>query len=66
MTVHELTTEELLELRGNYFVQLQETGEESFLTDETDIPLDAILEHYAGVVFVEEDFWCNIKNEKTF
>lgn len=58
-TVNELTTEELLELRGNYFVQLQETGEEGFLTDENDIPLEAILEHYEGISFVEEDFFCN-------
>ncbi len=63
-TVHDLREEELLELRGNYFVQLQETGEEEFLTDESDIPLEAILEHYAGVMFSFDDFWCNqtIKN----
>lgn len=61
-TIHELTDDELLEVRGRYFIELQEGGELGFITEESDIPKEAILERYEGTFFVEEDFWCNLKN----
>lgn len=59
-TVHELTENELEELRDNYFAQLTDLGEEEFESSE-DIPMTNVIAHYEGVMFVEEDFFCNIK-----
>ena len=61
-TVHELSTEELEELRGNYFAQLQDQGEEEEIYSPEEIPMDVIIQHYEGTMFVEDDFFCNDKN----
>ena len=58
-TVHDLTTEELEELRSSYFYQLQDQGEEEELQSPEDIPISDIINHYEGVMFTEDDFFCN-------
>jgi len=60
-TVHDLTTEELEELRDSYFSQLTDNGEEE-LQSPQDIPMEDIIRHYEGVMFVEDDFFCNLKD----
>lgn len=61
-TVHELSSEELEELRENYFTQLEETDSEVLgsIKQASDIPFDVILAHYEGTYFVDEDFFCNL------
>lgn len=61
-TVHDLNREELEELRGNYFVQLQETAEDVLdgITEPEQIPLSNVIAHYEGNYFVDEDFFCNL------
>ena len=61
-TVHELSTEEIEELRGNYFAQLQDQGDEGEIYSPEEIPMEDIIRHYEGVMFVEDDFFCNDKN----
>lgn len=64
-TVYELTDEEMSELKEAYYWQLVETGEGDILDDgiiADDIPDEMILEHYDDILFVEEDFYCNIED----
>lgn len=64
MYVTELRTEELEELRESYYHQLLECDEEVLrnIDNAEDIDMSDVIEHYEGVYFVEEDFFCNIKN----
>lgn len=60
MTVHELTRQELDELKENYYWEY--VGEDEILGDVTwwtEIDDEVVLEHYDGIDFVKEDFWCN-------
>lgn len=61
-TVHDLSQDELQELRETYFYQLLDTDPEAlgFITEAEDIPIEAIFEHYEGISFVSEDFFCNL------
>lgn len=59
-TVYELTVNEFEELRESYFWQLQETDDADHFDSPDDIPDDVIFDHYDGISFVEEDFFCNI------
>lgn len=61
--VQDLSRDELNELKSNFFYQdeTQDINEGTFSTPE-DIPDEIIFEHYDGVCFVEEDFFCNIKD----
>lgn len=61
-SVHELNQEELEELRGNYFAQLQDTDEEVLgdIIEAEEIPIENVIAHYEGTYFVEEDFFCNL------
>ena len=62
-SVEELRREELDELKNNYYWQLYDQGGlVAGISDSSEIPDNVILEHYAGVSFVEEDFFCNIKD----
>lgn len=77
MTVHDLSREEMIELKGNYMVELVNEGvfrevmnrdyDEPSWGDFADadeiIPDDLMFEHYGGIEFVEEDFWCNLKED---
>lgn len=59
--VQDLSREELNELKNNFFYQdeTQDIIEDDFSCPE-DIPDWIIFEHYDGVCFEEEDFFCNI------
>lgn len=58
--VRELTREELDELKDTYFWQLADEDPE-LLEDLPDpIPDEVIFEHYAGIGFVKDDFFCNL------
>lgn len=75
-SVTELTREELNELKENYFIELLDAGEEAIiLGDEWNeeecplselpdaaefIPDEFIFEHYAGISFSADDFFCNL------
>jgi hypothetical protein len=62
-TVYELSNMELEELRESYFYQLEERGEFEVLnsiTNPEEIDMSNIIDHYKGVFFVEEDFFCNL------
>ena len=65
-SVNELTQDELEELRESYFDQLLSTECEEDDKDvfesysyPEEIPMEKIKSHYAGVIFTDEDFWCN-------
>ena len=63
MSVSELNQEELEELRESYFQQLLETtGDEVLqgITNSNEIPFTNVIQHYEGVYFVKEDFFCNL------
>lgn len=59
--VFDLSKDELDELRETYYWQLVDTGEDEGIDGPEDIPDDVLFDHYAGISFVEEDFFCNIK-----
>lgn len=59
MTVHDLNTSELLELKSCYFLHLQATDNAGSFDDPSSIPDDVICEVYEGVLFTEDDFFCN-------
>ena len=61
-TVHELSTQELEELRDTYFAQLQDQGEEDEINSSHEIPMENVIQHYEGIMFVEDDFFCNAKD----
>lgn len=60
-TVYDLSADELAELKGNYFWELADQGENEFDWPE-DIPDDVIYAHYEGIDFVDDDFFCNVKD----
>ena len=62
--VQDLSRDELNELKSNFFYQdeTQDINEGTFSTPE-EIPDAIIFEHYDGVCFVKEDFFCNIKDD---
>lgn len=65
MTVEELAQEQLEELRDAYFHQLIDGGDEEVLDGidrAEDIPMGNVKEHYEGIDFVEEDFFCSIRD----
>lgn len=67
MLVTELNREQLDELKQHYVCQLAETGEfeevvgvsYGELADSVNIQDDVIFEHYDGIEFTEDDFFCN-------
>lgn len=61
--VQDLSRDELNELKSSFFYhdETQDINEGTFSTPE-EIPDKIIFEHYDGVCFVEEDFFCNIKD----
>jgi hypothetical protein len=64
-TVHELNTNELEELRCNYYHQHLDDGSLEEVMDkeiesEEDIPMELVKIYYEDTFFVEEDFFCNI------
>lgn len=62
-TVHDLTQQELEELREAYFEQLRDTADEDVLGDimfAYEIPMTNVKAYYEDTYFVEEDFFCNV------
>lgn len=59
-TVNDLSVDELSELKQAYAMQLSDDdlsyGE---LADAENIPDDIIIEHYSGITFSDDDFFCN-------
>lgn len=60
-TVYDLTPEELNELKESFFWQ-DETQDilEGAYTSPEEIPDEIIFEHYSGLCFVDDDFFCNV------
>lgn len=68
-SVHELSAEELQELRSRFYHQhlddgsLEEiVGED--LCNEEDLDMDLVKSYYEDTYFVEEDFWCNLGEDE--
>jgi len=67
MIVRDLNREQLNELKYAYAVQLTDCGEDKEvlgisyeeLADSTEIPDEVIFNHYDGVAFTEDDFFCS-------
>ena len=65
-TVYDLSRDELDELKEAYAVQLDEDGiSYGELLESHEIPDDVIFTHYAEISFVDDDFFCNQKEETT-
>ena len=60
--IHDLTREQLEELKNNFFWQ-DETQDilEGAFTSPEQIPDEIIFEHYAGVCFSDDDFFCTME-----
>lgn len=71
-SVHELSAEELDELRSRWYHQHLDDGsleevmdlEEGIEIEEEEIPMDIVIAYYEGTFFVEEDFFCNIADDE--
>jgi hypothetical protein len=61
-TVHELNENELNELREAYFDQLQSCDDEVLgdINSADGIPIENVKQHYDGILFSDDDFFCNI------
>jgi len=61
-SVHDLSTDELEELRGNYFAQLKDDDPDILgdIFSAKEIPMSNVISHYEGVYFVNDDFFCNL------
>ena len=67
-SVHELSKNELQELRSRWFSQHEDDGSleevlDTEVDDETEVPMDVVIAYYEGTYFVEEDFWCNLSDD---
>ena len=62
-TVYDLTPEEMEELKESYFWQdeTQDILEDAFNSPD-EIPDSIIQEHYSGVMFANDDFFCNMED----
>lgn len=62
-TVYDLTREQLEELKNSFFWQ-DETQDilEGAYTSPEEIPDIIIFEHYDGICFVDDDFFCTAEN----
>ena len=66
-TVHDLTQNELEELRSRYYHQHLDDGSlfeviGKEIENEYGIPMDVVEAYYEATFFVDEDFWCNEKD----
>ena len=62
MGVDELNKDQLEELRESYFYQTKEqTGDDVLqgIDHPSGVPMDIVKEHYRGIYFVPDDFWCS-------
>lgn len=63
-TVFDLNRDELDELKESYFYndETKDINENEFIFP-SEIPDDIIFNYYDGVMFVDEDFWCNLQSD---
>ena len=64
--VHQLSQEELEELRSRWYHQHLDDGSldevmGKEIESELEVPMDVVKSYYDGTFFVEEDFFCNIQ-----
>lgn len=64
--VHQLSQEELEELRSRWYHQHLDDGSldevmGKEIESESEVPMDVVKSYYDGTLFVEEDFFCNIQ-----
>jgi hypothetical protein len=64
--VNELTQEELEELRSRWYHQHLDDGSldevmGKEIESEEEVPMDVVKMYYEDTFFVEEDFFCNLK-----
>lgn len=72
MTVKELNREQLNELKQNYATQLTDCGEDEEvfgisygeLIEAENIPDEVIFNHYDGISFTDDDFFCSCDAKK--
>lgn len=64
-TVKNLTRAQLDELKQSYMVQLHEDADFSYqeLSEATNIPDNVIFNHYEGIMFTDDDFFCSLKED---
>ena len=64
MVVQDLIREQMDELKAAYFWQ-EETQDilPDDITSPEQIPDDIIIEHYSGIYFVNDDFFCTMEKE---
>lgn len=62
-SVEELTKDELSELKNCYYMQLEDEDDEILngIDSPEEIPDVIIFEHYEGISFVKDDFFCNMQ-----
>ncbi len=73
MTVYDLSSEQLNELKQTYATQLLDCGEDEEvlgisyeqLANTTEIPDEVIFNHYDGISFTEDDFFYNCEKIHT-
>ena len=58
-----MTKDELDELRWPYYWELVDSGEDDGIDYADDIPDDVLFDHYDGIGFVHDDFFCNMNKE---
>ena len=59
-TVYDLSRDEMDELKEAYVEQLATDGISwGELSESHEIPDDIIFNHYAGIIFSDDDFLCN-------
>lgn len=59
--VHDLSADEFAELKSNYFHEFLEQ-DDCDVKSMDDIPDEVIYDWYDGIDFMDEDFFCNIKD----
>lgn len=65
MTTHELTREQLVELKETYLTETMDEVSQGELADADSLVSDeTIHEKYAGTNFVPDDFWCSAGKEQ--
>lgn len=70
MTVRELNKKQLNELKEAYVTQLADCGEDedvigisyAELADAAEIPDEIIFNHYNGIIFTNDDFFCSCES----
>jgi len=70
MTVYDLSREQLNELKQTYATQLSDCGDDEEvlgisyeeLADAEELSDEVIFNHYDGMVFTNDDFFCNCES----